>query len=418
MRRTPDDRPARWLLAIVRLLSSLVVPGGLVLLAGVVFLQWAASPGILAPLVEVYPYAVFGAGVLLGWRFNRGRVVFALLVLAVTDQALQRFAAGEVPAVGRVVFNAVALLVPLTLAILGRMTERGLLTLRGLWPLALIVAEALAVAFLAQPEQASLAAWLERSFVPTERLAWTPLPQPALVVFVLAALLFAARFLRNRGALESGFLWALVAAFLALNAGRANPVATFYLGTGGLILVIALIEASHQMAYRDELTGLPARRALNEALLRLGNRYAIAMADIDHFKKFNDRHGHAAGDQLLKMIASKLGRVGGGGRAFRYGGEEFAVVFPDKSLEEVLPHLEALRKTVEASQFVLRTADRRRQKPEKPRKGRSTRKEVAVTISIGAAEPSEENQKSGEVIQAADKALYRAKQAGRNQVKT
>src|SRR2546426_2126284 len=59
------------------------------------------------------------------------------------------------------------------------------------------------------------------------------------------------------------------------------------------------------MAYEDTLTGLPARRALNEALLRLGGQYSVAMIDVDHFKRINDRHGHDVGDQVLKMIAAR-----------------------------------------------------------------------------------------------------------------
>ena len=64
------------------------------------------------------------------------------------------------------------------------------------------------------------------------------------------------------------------------------------------------------MAYHDELTGLPGRRALNEALLRVGSRYAVAMVDVDHFKHFNDAYGHEVGDQVLRMVAAQLDRGG------------------------------------------------------------------------------------------------------------
>jgi diguanylate cyclase (GGDEF)-like protein len=74
--------------------------------------------------------------------------------------------------------------------------------------------------------------------------------------------------------------------------------------------------------YIDELTGLQGRRSLNETLYNLGRKYAIAMIDVDHFKKFNDTYGHKTGDQVLKMIAYKLERISGGAKTFRYGGEE------------------------------------------------------------------------------------------------
>src|SRR2546425_12372063 len=102
------------------------------------------------------------------------------------------------------------------------------------------------------------------------------------------------------------------------------------------MLVVSLIETSHHMAYNDPLTGLPGRRALDEALGRLGGQYAIAMVDIDHFKRFNDEHGHDVGDQLLRKIGVALEMVGGGGRAYRYGGEEVAGPFPASTVPGAL----------------------------------------------------------------------------------
>ncbi len=126
------------------------------------------------------------------------------------------------------------------------------------------------------------------------------------------------------------------------------------------------------MAFRDELTGLPARRALNEYFLRLSGPFTVAMLDVDFFKKFNDNYGHDVGDQVLKMVAARIARVRGGGRAFRYGGEEFTVVFPRRTAGEVLPHLESVRKSVEDSGFTLRGAARK-SGSSKARKGKPER---------------------------------------------
>ena len=170
------------------------------------------------------------------------------------------------------------------------------------------------------------------------------------------------------------------------------------------------------MAYHDDLTGLPGRRAMNEALLQLGSRYAMAMVDVDRFKRFNDTYGHDVGDQVLRMVASRLGVVSGGGKAFRYGGEEFSVIFPNKSTEEAAPHLEALRRAVAASRFVVRSSKRPRKKPPTPKPSVASRKEVSVTVSIGVADRADRGTGPQQVLKAADKALYRAKSAGRNRV--
>gem|GEM_PF-6843563 len=88
-----------------------------------------------------------------------------------------------------------------------------------------------------------------------------------------------------------------------------------------LALTVAVAHEAYQMAYRDELTGLLGRRALNGRLQRLGRRYVLAMVDVDHFKRLNDRQGHDIGDHMLRMIAAHLRWVDGG-KAYRYGGQE------------------------------------------------------------------------------------------------
>ena len=208
-----------------------------------------------------------------------------------------------------------------------------------------------------------------------------------------------------------------MASFLALNLGGGGPQATVYFSTGGLILVVSVIEASYFMAFRDGLTALPTRRALGEALLRIQGPYSVAMVDIDRFKAFNDDYGHDVGDQVLRMVATEIGRVGGGGRAFRYGGEEFAVLFSGKGAEEVLPHLERLRKAVEEVKFTLRGSARPIEKPETPLPTPSPGRQLSVTVSIGVAERADRRSAPSESLTLADEALYRAKKAGRNRVK-
>lgn len=187
-----------------------------------------------------------------------------------------------------------------------------------------------------------------------------------------------------------------------------------------LMLVAAVAHEAYQMAFRDELTGLPGRRALNERLQRLGRDYVIAMVDVDHFKKFNDTHGHDVGDQVLRLVAGQLRKVGGGGKAYRYGGEEFTLLFPGKSVEQSLPHIEAVRLAIEQYRMQLRDPQRR---PRDDREGKQRRagkaaSEVSVTVSMGVAERQAEQRTPQEVIKEADKALYSAKAAGRNCIRS
>src|SRR5258706_15431657 len=132
------------------------------------------------------------------------------------------------------------------------------------------------------------------------------------------------RFYQTRKPVETGFFWSLLAVFLWLDFASGGNAADAYVATAGLILAASLIETSYVLAYHDELTGIRGRRAFNEALLSLDQQYAIAIVDIDHFKNFNDTYGHGTGDQVLRMVATRLAEVSGGGQGFRFGGRGFA----------------------------------------------------------------------------------------------
>ncbi|UCG11536.1 MAG: GGDEF domain-containing protein [Deltaproteobacteria bacterium] len=404
----------------VRPLLSFLVPGGLLFLGISVVLQTDLLGESQQAVAPIYLYGVAIAGILLGSRFNRSRLVFAILVLFLADRALVHFASGkavyaEMP---RLVSSAIALLLPLNLAALSQVRERGILTLRGVCRLGLILVQVLAVFLISRYWYLSIVGYLDYTFVGTAFLKRIPLSQPALFTFGATLLLLGLRFKKRKGVFESGFFWALLSVLFALAVSKEGSQSTIYFATAGLILITSLIETSYSMAFQDELTGLPGRRALEEAFLKLGGSYTVAMLDIDHFKKFNDKHGHDVGDQVLRMVASKLAKVNGGGKPFRYGGEEFAVIFPGKLAYETIPYLEKLREAVENADFVLRSGDRRRRVSDNPKKKKSSRGRLSITISIGVAERNERLHSPQQVIKAADKALYRAKKAGRNKVKT
>ena len=126
-----------------------------------------------------------------------------------------------------------------------------------------------------------------------------------------AIAVFVRRFFQTRKPIEPGFVWSVAAVFMWLQFAPIGKMSDAYVATAGLILAASLIETSYVLAYHDELTGIRGRRAFNESLLSLDQQYAIAIVDIDHFKKFNDTYGHDIGDQVLCMVASRLSEVEG-----------------------------------------------------------------------------------------------------------
>jgi diguanylate cyclase (GGDEF)-like protein len=405
---------------LTRKLLDLVFPEGLLLLVAVALVHWGAAAPSAAPVVRLYPLGVLAAGALLGWRFQRGRLLLALLGLALADRAMLWLAPPESDALyaGPVIVRTVAILLPATLAVLAFVGERGVLSgvgLRRLAVLAAQVAVVLALWLLSAVYPESTARAFDVALLPPPIFTWLPLGQPAALVALVAIAALVARTLWRPDAESRGFLWAAIGSIIAASAGPADGRATLHLASAGLVLVVATVESAYAMAYHDELTGLPARRALNDALLRVNGTYTVAMVDVDHFKKFNDTHGHDVGDQVLRMVAGRLGRVAGGGRAFRYGGEEFAVLFPGKSAEESALHLETLRTAVAGATFALRGQERPKRRPRSPRARSANARPLAVTVSIGAAQ-ARGSALPEEVVKAADKALYRAKEGGRNRV--
>jgi len=408
-----------------------LVPGGLLLALAATLVN---SPLLVqvAPSLAFYYVGVFVAGLVLAWRFNSSRVLFSLLVLLLAHRALDFFSAGQVPTgPGRMAAALAALLIPLNFIAFASMRERGLV-IAGVAPrFGLLFLESVVFAVLCRPENSPANPHPGAAAIPL----WI------LLSFVVAIAVFVRRFFQTRKPIEPGFVWSLATVFMWLQFAPVGKVSDAYVATAALILGASLIETSYVLAYHDELTGIRGRRAFNESLLSLDQQYAIAIVDIDHFKKFNDTYGHDVGDQVLCMVAKRLSQVGGDGEAFRCGGEEFAIVFRNTSAKESFDHLDALRQIIEKSTFHVRGADRRAEKSAESRSdrraGESDRRKPAkkktvaaspnqspdrlsdhlsVTVSIGVAEPSTRYRQPEQVIQTADQALYRAKNKGRNRV--
>ena len=391
--------------ATVRWLRGLITPGAWLVLAAWGLQQEEPARLALAPYARFFCYGALAGAVLVSWYYSQGRVLFSTVVVGLTVWGVT-----TLPASAEVAKLAAALLLPLNIVLLACLSERGTLTLSGLWKMISITIQSAGVVMLGELRGGRLEGFLRWG---QDHLGATWLPLTQKISFAAAALTVLGLAAIRRTRVEAGLFWTLVAAFMGLRRiGSEEPL--FYFGAAGLILVYTVLEHGYEIAHHDELTGLPGRRVLKGVMLELGGRYAVAMCDVDHFKTFNDTFGHEAGDQVLRFIGSKLSGVGGGARAFRYGGEEFTVVFPGRTAEEAQPFVESLREAIATSNFGLRAPGRNEKKPESATEGHIF---VTITISIGVAENSKELSTPERVLEAADAALYRAKKSGRNCVR-
>ncbi|MEO0136272.1 MAG: GAF domain-containing protein [candidate division WOR-3 bacterium] len=197
-----------------------------------------------------------------------------------------------------------------------------------------------------------------------------------------------------------------------LNAFTANDLKmlTVFASQAAIAIENArLYNETKEMSLTDSLTKIANRRHFDLILeneIKRGRGYAryvsLAMIDLDHFKEFNDKYGHLAGDQLLISIAAKLkNTVRETDLVARYGGEEFAIIFPETPNSAAIKVCERVRTAVENNYIILKKFGK-----------------VGTTVSIGLATYPQSAQNAQELIQKADRALYMAKRLGRNRVET
>lgn len=355
------------------------------------------------------PYFFFGVSALLCVQFNQSRMLFSLLNIFLVYLILHSLQFSILRLYEFVLFFWAFT----NIAVLAQLPERSVLSVHSLVRLALLGVQVLLTWYL-----------LVYQFLIAESILYnTGFPPPPesinfswllIITSSLALLATSIRFIFQPGPILAAHL---IFIFILVGLLGALTPQTMVIALGlsaAIIVFLAVLFDSHNMAYRDELTGLRSRRALNQYLTGLGRKYTIAMMDIDHFKKFNDNHGHDVGDQMLKLVSSRIARVGGGGTPFRYGGEEFTVVFPRKSIEDVEEHLEALRESIEGYPLIVRAKDRPKQKPDKKKKAKDQPETLSCTISIGISNRGEDRKSPEQVVKGADEALYRAKEKGRN----
>jgi len=262
---------------------------------------------------------------LLSWYHNYVRILCLSVATGIAVWSFKGLSANpEIPLL------IPALLLPANFILFAWVVERGVLTINGLVKLGVIALQVAGVFYLLQYGGTRLVS----SLAGPPGAVWTWMPSAVLVLFAVAALFLLVLAFRRQTKIGPALLWALAAVFVALNQQKQESI-FLYAGTAGMVLMLGVLEHGYDIAYLDELTGLPSRRAFNEALRQLKAPYAIAMCDVDLFKRFNDTYGHDVGDQVLKMIASRLSNVRGGGRVFRFGGEEFAIVFRRRTAAEV-----------------------------------------------------------------------------------
>ncbi|MGS7250306.1 GGDEF domain-containing protein [Pseudomonas sp. SK] len=402
--------------------ASHFLPSLILLLAGLAAAYVRDLSVFFTSLFNVLPTLVLLLGGAYCAVYRRQRELFLMLTVYIAYFLLDTQTDfyrdhGRVREDAALVFHLVCLLLPALFGLYGAWQERTHLLQDLVARGAVLFAVGSVALALEQSYPEALLTWLAEIRWPSLHGQWMSLIQMVYPLFLCVLILLVVQYLRAPRPLHAALISGLLGIFWMLPQTFILPFTLNIMCSQVMLMIAAAVaHEAYQMAFRDELTGLPGRRALNERMQRLGRNYVIAMTDVDHFKKFNDTHGHDVGDQVLRLVASRLSKVTGGGRAYRYGGEEFALVFAGKTAEECVPHVEAVREVI--ANYVMHLRDQH-SRPQDDTAGRQRRAgssggTVSVTISIGVAERQAEHRNPEAVLKSADQALYSAKSAGRN----
>lgn len=349
-------------------------------------------------LLFIVPYLFYLLSIIvlsISWHFNRTKFIFALLplVLLYIGSSLlnkENF---------MLLYHLFSVIYPIHLLLFLVFKERGLFTLWGYLKIALFIVElALIVWFVEFPNESVFSIFSLKLFA----FNLSPLSDISFAVFLFV--LFVMLSITMFGHLliyNTSFVVILLSYYTGFYFVKHTYALEHSFIVIALVILVLLVREAYRLAFHDELTSLPGRRALIEDMAKLGRKYSLAMVDIDFFKKFNDTYGHDTGDEVLKMVATKLAEVGGG-KAYRYGGEEFTILFPSREKDESFIHTDILRQNIASTPFIVR--------------GKKANKKIFINISAGVVQNLPKDKDPFDVMKRADNALYKAKEAGRNKV--
>ncbi|MDG3085486.1 GGDEF domain-containing protein [Vibrio hannami] len=364
------------------------------------------------------PYLLFLICILLCQLFNQGRIGMVTFAMCVTYYVIQeRLQSPLSTGTTKLEYLLLAFIFPVACITASLYKECKLFTTKGLSYLVILaMLITWGVITVVHVQETGLNEFWQNALFTVPELSKLPV-----LIFLYSTFVtgwYGIRVLKFNKSIDAAIYTCQVLTLLTFVLFDTNYISATLFSLTGVMLIVIVITTSHELAYVDQLTGIPGRRALETEMRHLGRKYTIAMLDVDHFKKFNDTYGHDTGDDVLKLVASKMMNTRGKAKVYRYGGEEFTVLFKGKYTDDSHPFLEELRENIADYQMTIRNMNNRPKNNKvgsKQRKKQSENDTVSVTISIGMAD-SYDTKNPESVLKAADEALYRAKQSGRNRV--
>jgi len=394
-----------------RLFWLFLFPGGVVI-SMFIGLSYSQPDAVkMTRLWEGLALAIFVIGVFSGIRYQRARLIFVLLLLSVYAGLLQFVPAGNVT---QFVLLVSGVMLPLNFSWVATLKEHRLTSMVGVLFPAFMAAQFAALVWLGRTYMAETLELLGKEWLVLPWAIPDVLTQVGWAVLILCGMMVIWRALIKPSTFDGAMCWA----YFAMGISLVRPEeAMFWLASAGLALSMATLMSRHFVSYSDEVTGLPGEKALHEYLASLGT-YTLVVAEIDNLKEINSHYGKKTGDQVLRMVAGRLGQFEYSGKVFRNYGLGFTMVYPGRRLPFLVPSLDLLRLSIASHPFLLRRPGRPKKKPDASdvEKEKRNVKSIQITVSLGGAERFEDARGSESTINVAYEMLEKAKLLGKNRI--
>lgn len=359
-------------------------------------------PELALQILVWIPSILFFINLMLSFIFNKSKLFFITFFMLITYLII--LLPNNINLFQYHILIGISLIFPFNILFFSNSKERGILSRNGKFKLISIFTELIILFYLLIVKEYIFININEFSFFPNFLNSFTVVNQVVTMVFAIILFYFLVSDLIKPYLIKNVCLFLSMFVFMAFMKFDTIPWFSICFSFANLIMLISLMKKSYKMAYHDDLTGLLGRRALNEDLDKLSGMYSIAMIDIDFFKKFNDKHGHDVGDEALRYVARTIEKSVEKGKFYRFGGEEFTIIYPNLAKEEVMINLENIRREIENKGFTSHSIKSKNKNSKK----------LKLTISIGVSDHKDLELRPYEVLKKADKALYEAKKNGRN----
>ncbi len=390
--------------------KNMIIPTIILGLSLIIYYTTNNLPDVELTFLHYSFFAISGISLLISIYFNYTRAAFSILIIFLNYIFINylKLKYGT-DFTSSSLFFGLCFIIPLNLIIFSFGSEHGVFNKYGILKLVFILIQITLIDFIVNRSATLIHPttsqdWIDiydyyLNFKFFDNIDSKILTQPAILVAIIGFFILLVKASFSGSLLDNAFLVSLIIITLTINYCD-NPTALTIFSTSALLIISSsVIQNLYYMAYHDNLTGIPSRQSFFSDIKKLPSKYSVAIIDIDNFKKFNDKYGHDIGDDVLVFVANRLAEIEGCNKAYRYGGEEFTVLFPNKNSKTSLELIDEVREDIANSKFYI---EDKKKKTEK------------ITISVGLAERKRSDRSIDTVIKRADKALYKAKSSGKN----